>query len=158
MAISHKIEEFAEAIKETVKMSDDVSNIEFEGNPFIDNIEKFGNNITKDDVERVEQYHSDFNSASTKAFIDVAHERAIGNSEVNEFNTTFSKMDKDSLSMQLHVTKEFRVPGSDRKVEKFGHTQVTSTHHAEKGSAGDMKKVFEYGSELFESLVKRTEK
>ena len=150
-----KIQEFADAITASLEPSENPSNIVFGGTPYLDHLEKFGDGVTEEMISKVNDYDKDFTLAGTRAFVNAAHNAAKENPDVKEFHTVFDKTDKNSLSMGLSAEKTYPIPNSTEKVTKFGRVQITSTHSAEKGTSGPLKKEFERSSEMFEKLLKR---
>jgi len=150
-----KIQKFADAITESLQPSEDPTNIVFGGTPYLDHLEEFGEGVTEEMINRVNGYDRDFTLAGTRAFVDAACNAAKENPDAREFHTTFDKTDRNSLSMKLSAEKTYPIPNSTEKVTHFGRVQITSTHSAEKGTSGPLKKEFERSSTMFEQLLKR---
>lgn len=150
-----KIQEFADAIMESLQPSENPSNIVFGGTPYLDHLERFGEGVTKEMIHKVNEYDKDFIVAGTRAFVTASHNASKENPDVKEFHTVFDKTDKNSLSMGLSVEKTYPIPNSTETVTKYGRVQITSTHSAEKATSGLLKKELERSSNMFEQDLKR---
>lgn len=97
--------------------------------------------ITIDDVKKVESHRAVFFPATTYAFGNASAKHLKSNKKVDEVNLIVPMNGHDTLSLEYLRSKEVRNPKTGEKSTKFGSVKAEFSMYAIRGDRGVMSEV-----------------
>jgi hypothetical protein len=111
--------------------------------------------MTADQVSKVHEHEAVFAQAAVHALGTKACDVIKKHKELETVTAEFPMSGKDHLNVSVKREQTFPVPGSSgEKTTKYGHVQVAYKADAMR-NVGQMKKVMEDVSDLFEAACKK---
>ena len=152
MAVNERVEALSEKLYEKMNGDKVTGIVTVEGDPYYENLPE---NITKEQVDEIDAYNTDYMSGGVVAFGKHFSQLAADNPNLNVFQGELKMSGKNSISVQTDRVKTYPNPSGGDPVEKMGATRVTINQHAAKSSSSQLHKAKDGVSDLFRALSER---
>lgn len=103
--------------------------------------------LTKETLEAVVSYNTEFIAASAKVFGEKAITAMKANKDLDDVRTSIPTIGRDSINLGYKRSYDATPPGADEKVTRFGQLQASYKMHAASPQRGQLSKVREALSE-----------
>lgn len=148
MAVNDNVKALSDKLYDTMKGDSTTGIVKVDGDPYYENLPE---NLTREAVDSVDVYNTEFAAAGVKAFGRHFSNLASENENLSVFQGEINMSGKNTLSVQTDKVKTYPNPSGGDPIEKMGATRATINLHAAKSQSGQLHKAKDEVSELFKA-------